>query len=154
MWRWFHVRMYHAAAFPDVAAASAPASPPESAPASAPAESKKDAENKNWDDMSDEEWDEELPHTIEITKSNPEKFIDKAKGNMLSHPLVPIGVCCTAIALLGGLRSLTRREKHHYQYWMRRRVIFQGLTIGAIVYAFQTKKKEKQEQTEKDGFSW
>uniref|UniRef100_A0A8R1DLK2 HIG1 domain-containing protein n=1 Tax=Caenorhabditis japonica TaxID=281687 RepID=A0A8R1DLK2_CAEJA len=51
----------------------------------------------------------------------------------LNNPLVPIGMLTTVGCLVGMMVSTLRRSSRDAQYFMRGRVVAQGLTIAAMV---------------------
>ncbi|KAJ2798008.1 Respiratory supercomplex factor 1, mitochondrial [Coemansia guatemalensis] len=53
---------------------------------------------------------------------------------MKKEPLIPVGVLATVSALVYATWGVTKRNHTASQNGMRGRVIFQGLTIAAIVY--------------------
>lgn len=70
-----------------------------------------------------------LTHSVNSSKNVVDKFIEKCK----EQPLVPLGVFATIGAVAMAARGLKRGDKHDANRWFRRRVLFQGLTIVALV---------------------
>ncbi|KAI5120032.1 hypothetical protein M0805_004660 [Coniferiporia weirii] len=62
-------------------------------------------------------------------------FLDKTTRQMKKHPLIPLGMLATAGTLTVAFRRMQQRDAVGYQRWLRARVVAQGLTIVAIVFA-------------------
>ncbi|KLO07835.1 hypothetical protein SCHPADRAFT_909119 [Schizopora paradoxa] len=60
---------------------------------------------------------------------------DKIIAQLKKHPLVPGGMIATCGALGMAFRRLHQRDSTGYQRWLRARVLAQGLTVVAIVFA-------------------
>lgn len=68
--------------------------------------------------------------TLYISSKNVvDKFIERCK----EQPFVPLGVLATIGAVGMAARGLRRGDKHDANRWFRWRVIFQGLTVVALV---------------------
>eukprot|EP01135_Chromosphaera_perkinsii_P001239 Nk52_evm12s163 gene=Nk52_evmTU12s163 len=76
-------------------------------------------------DFSDEE--------LKMIFRRPEKWSDKMKRKFLENPFVPVGCFVTAGFLLGGVRAMKGGQKESSQFFMRGRVLAQGLTVVAIL---------------------
>eukprot|EP00457_Paulinella_chromatophora_P014736 gb/GEZN01015212.1/.p1 GENE.gb/GEZN01015212.1/~~gb/GEZN01015212.1/.p1 ORF type:complete len:151 (-),score=21.07 gb/GEZN01015212.1/:431-883(-) len=118
-------------------------------------------EDRDWDEMSEEEWDQKLGKTpIDDSFLRDPEWVDdymkRVWADIKLNPFIPIGMFLTTVALTGGVRSLIRRERHHYQYWMRRRILAQGVTIMLVIATVQYKQNKKDEEAERtaQGFSW
>ncbi|KAH9947788.1 hypoxia induced protein conserved region-domain-containing protein, partial [Amylocystis lapponica] len=71
------------------------------------------------------------------------KFVRKFK----EQPLVPLGAAATTVALVLAMVKMRQGKSKSMNYWLRARVVAQGLTIAAVVggsYALG------QTQTQKD----
>jgi len=62
-----------------------------------------------------------------------ETYQEKAWRKFKQQPLVPIGAAATTFALLMAGSKLRKRDSKNMNYWLRARVITQGLTIVALV---------------------
>jgi len=62
-----------------------------------------------------------------------ETYQEKAWRKFKQQPLVPIGAVATTFALLMAGSKLRKRDSKSMNYWLRARVITQGLTIVALV---------------------
>ena len=51
------------------------------------------------------------------------------------HPIVPVGALITTGVLAMGIRSVARKDSASSQFWMRMRVIAQGLTFVGALYS-------------------
>jgi len=82
-------------------------------------------------------------------ESYQDKFIRKFK----EQPLVPIGAAATCVALVAALVKSRRGDSKSMNYWLRARVVAQGLTIAAIVggsYAYGQTKQQKEAAAAKE----
>ncbi|PCH36893.1 hypothetical protein WOLCODRAFT_56201, partial [Wolfiporia cocos MD-104 SS10] len=80
------------------------------------------------------------PEGMETYKT---KFLRRFK----EEPLVPLGAALTTLALATAIVKSRRGDQRSMNLWLRARVVFQGLTIVAIVggsYAFGRTKQQKE----------
>ncbi|CCM01845.1 uncharacterized protein FIBRA_03915 [Fibroporia radiculosa] len=82
-----------------------------------------------------------------------QKFMRKFK----EQPLVPIGAGLTTVALVVAMVKMRRGEAKAMNHWLRARVVFQGLTIAAIVggslaYGQTRQQKEAHAAAEQEAF--
>ncbi|KAL4250966.1 RCF1 family protein [Abortiporus biennis] len=63
----------------------------------------------------------------------PETPIQRTIRRIKEEPLVPIGTLATCVALVMAAANLQKGNSKTMNYWLRARVVFQGLTIGAVV---------------------
>ena len=61
-------------------------------------------------------------------------------------PLIPAGVCTTAVILMGGLKSFTEGNRRKSQLFMRARVVAQGVTVAAMMGCLAWQGMQKEEQ--------
>ncbi|THG99441.1 hypothetical protein EW145_g7267 [Phellinidium pouzarii] len=80
---------------------------------------------------------EELVKCMEHEYEEPQQpsLLDKMTKQMMRHPLIPAGMIVTAGTLTMAFKRMQQRDAVGYQRWLRARVLAQGLTIVAIVYA-------------------
>ncbi|XP_066274446.1 HIG1 domain family member 2A, mitochondrial-like [Branchiostoma lanceolatum] len=62
-----------------------------------------------------------------------EGFGEKFKRKTMENPFVPIGCGLTAAALIYGISTFSSGNRRRSQTMMRARVLFQGLTLAAIL---------------------
>jgi len=62
-----------------------------------------------------------------------ETYQEKAWRKFKQQPLVPLGAAATTFALIMAGTKLRKRDSKNMNYWLRARVITQGLTIVALV---------------------
>jgi len=60
-------------------------------------------------------------------------FFEKLFLKTKKDPLVPIGLFCTVTSFLTGITAFHNRQKMISLRMMKSRIIFQGITIGAVL---------------------
>ncbi|THH27208.1 hypothetical protein EUX98_g6970 [Antrodiella citrinella] len=88
-----------------------------------------------------------------VLPPSAESPLQKFGRKFKQEPLVPIGAGLTTVALIMASIKLSRGNSKSLNYWLRARLIFQGLTIAAVVggtYVYGQTKQQKEEQARRD----
>jgi len=88
-----------------------------------------------------------------VLPPSAETPLQKFGRKFKQEPLVPIGAGLTTVALIMASIKLSRGDSKSLNHWLRARLIFQGLTIAAVVggtYMYGQTKQQKEEQERRD----
>jgi len=94
-----------------------------------------------------------MSFTTAVVPRPTETFGEKIVRKFKEEPLVPIGTVATCTALIIAATKLRKGDSKSLNNWLRMRVIFQGLTVAAIVagsYQYGRTQKQLEEKARMD----
>ncbi|CDK24865.1 unnamed protein product [Kuraishia capsulata CBS 1993] len=90
------------------------------------------------------------PSSFDEPMQEEETFLDKLKFKCKQQPLVPLGCLATCVAIGLATHAIRKGNSPTAQKWFRMRVVFQGLTIvallgGSVIYDNVAKEEKSAE---------
>lgn len=74
-----------------------------------------------------------LPKDFDYGDEKPVSYLSRTKQKFKENPFIPIGLTLTVAALCKGIWTMKSGNHKQGQLMMRYRVLFQGLTVVALV---------------------